>query len=63
MLRRTARPWLLYTLTLLFGIGIAFGLSAVAGLLSPLLRLPVFLTACAWWIWNGWKHASARRLN
>jgi len=56
---RMARLVLVFMLATLLGIGLAFGLSWVVGLLSPFFRLPVFLIVCAWWIWTGWKYASA----
>lgn len=48
-----------YALVIGLGIGVAFGISFVAGLVLPYLRLPVFVALSAWWIWTGWKCASA----
>jgi hypothetical protein len=38
-----------FLLTGLTGIGIAFGLSALVGLISVYLRLPVFAVVLVWW--------------
>lgn len=55
---RVIRLTITYALVIGLGIGVAFGLSFVAGLLSPFLRLPVFVIVSVWWIWIGWKYAS-----
>jgi hypothetical protein len=55
-----ARLILVFTMMGLLGIGIAFGLSALAGLINTAFRFPVFLVVLAWWFWTGWKYAKAR---
>ncbi len=56
---RLLRLTLLFVLTGLLGIGVAFGLSLLVGLLLPSLKIPVFLIVSVCWLWIGWKYASA----
>jgi hypothetical protein len=50
-----------FALTGILGVGIAFGISALAGLISTSLRFPVFVIVLVWWVWIGWKYAKARQ--
>jgi hypothetical protein len=49
-----------YVLMLIIGIGVAFGIALLVGLLWPSAKLPVFLIIAAWWCWTGWRYAQAR---
>ena len=53
----TGNRFAIYILVTLLGVGIAYGLSLIANLLSSYLQAPVFLIVCAEWIWIGWKYA------
>jgi hypothetical protein len=53
----TGNRFAIYILVTLLGVGIAYGLSLVANLLSSYFQAPVFLIVCVAWIWMGWKYA------
>ena len=49
-----------YVLTLLLGVGAAFGASWLVGLFWPGGELPVFLAVASWCLWAAWRNAKAR---
>jgi hypothetical protein len=46
-------------LTMLTGVAVAFGVASLIGLLWPSARVPIFLVLSIWWLWIGWRYASA----
>ncbi len=47
-------------LTSAMGIFFAFFLSWIVGHIWPAAQIPVFTILTVWWLWVGWRYASAR---
>lgn len=48
---------LVYSITLLVGIGMAYGLAWLIALILPWAKWPVFIIGCLCWSYWGWQHA------
>jgi hypothetical protein len=47
----------IYTVLLLVGTAVAFGIALLVGLVLPWAKIPVFLVISLWWLWTGWRYA------
>jgi len=47
----------IYTVLLIIGTAVAFGIAWLVGLVWPLAKLPVFLVISLWWLWTGWRYS------
>ena len=50
----------IYTVLLLIGVSVAFGIALIVGLLLPWAKIPVFLIISLWWLWTGWRYSQWR---
>jgi len=54
------RSFIVMLLTLASGVGIAFLLARLVAHWFPKQFGIVFVLVSLWWLWTGWKYASAR---
>ena len=54
------RLFFIYTVLFIIGIGVAFGIALLVGLVWSAAKIPVFLVISLWWLWTGWRYAQWR---
>jgi hypothetical protein len=54
------RQFLIYLLTLSFGVLLVWGVAVTIGWIIPVVKVPVFLGLSVWWVWFAWQYARAR---
>jgi hypothetical protein len=54
------RLFFIFTVMFAVGIGVAFGIALLVGLVLPWAKIPVFLAISLWWLWTGWRYAQWR---